>query len=99
MKKSLLHIVIISFVFLLTSTSTIQASDVDEATEACKQAIRISPAYADAHTNLGFAYSSLGKYNEAMEAYRQAVRINPDDTEAHYFLGSSYVSLKIKILP
>ena len=61
-----------------------------KAIEAYKQAIRIKPDIAEAHSNLGVAYGELGMYREAMEAYKQAIRIKPDYAEAHYNLGVIY---------
>ncbi len=91
-KYLLLHVLIISFVFFLTPTIQ-AASDVEEEIEACKQAIRIKPDYAEAHINLGVAYVELSMNKEAIEAYKQAIRINPDNAEAHYILGSFYAIL------
>ena len=45
-----------------------------EAIEAYKQAIRINPDDAKAHSNLGNAYDSSGMNKEAIEAYKQAIR-------------------------
>ncbi len=89
MRKYLLHVLIISFVFFLTPTIQ-AASDVEEAIEEYKQAIRINPDDATAHTNLGVAYGSSGMYKEAIEACKQAIRINPDNAVAHSNLGFVY---------
>ncbi len=88
MRKYLLHILIISFVFFLTPT--IQASDVEEEIEAYKQAIRTNPDDVQAHYNLGVAYFSSGKYKEAIDALKQAIRIDPDYAMAHNNLGVAY---------
>jgi len=61
-----------------------------EAIEEYKQAIRIFPNYAEAHSNLGANYVELGMYGEAIEEYKQAIRIDPDDAKAHYRLGITY---------
>ncbi len=91
-KYLLLHVLIISFVFFLTPT--IQAvSDVEEEIEDCKQAIRINPDYAEAHYNLGAAYTSSGMYKEGIDALKQAIRIDPDNAMVHYYLGRSYIYL------
>ncbi len=69
MRKYLLHILIISFIFF--QTPTIQAaSDVEEKIEACKQAIRIDPDNADAHYNLGGVYVILNDRGSAFEQYK-----------------------------
>jgi tetratricopeptide (TPR) repeat protein len=92
MRKHLLHVLIITFVFFLTPTIQ-AASDLEEAVEAYKQVIRIDPDNAKAHNNLGNAYFSSGMYKEAIEAYKQTIRIDPDDAQAHVNLGLAYVFL------
>ena len=64
-------------------------SDVEKI-EACKQAVKTNPDYADAHANLGDAYQASFMYEEAIESYKQAIRINPDNALAHYNLGVAY---------
>jgi tetratricopeptide (TPR) repeat protein len=49
-----------------------------EAIEACKQAIRVNPDYAEAHFNLGVVYTDLGMHKEAIEVFKQAISINHD---------------------
>ncbi|MHC4139171.1 MAG: tetratricopeptide repeat protein, partial [Planctomycetota bacterium] len=58
MRKYLLHLLIIPFVFFLTPAIQ-AASDVGEEIEALKQAIRIEPEYTQAHFNLGVVYDFL----------------------------------------
>ncbi len=42
----------------------------EEAIESYKQAIRIDPDYADAHSNLGLAYHYSNDRNSALEQYK-----------------------------
>ncbi len=91
-KHLILHVLIISFVFFLTPTIQ-AASGMEEKIEAYKQAIRINPDDAAAHTNLGVAYVESGMYKEAIEACKQAIRIDPDIAVAHTNLGAAYVLL------
>jgi len=67
-----------------------------EAIDAYKQAIRIDPDFADAHSNLGAAYGNLGKYKEAIRSFKQAIRINPGYVKAHYNIGCVYLILSDK---
>ena len=105
MRKYLLHVLIISFVFLLVPTACInrkveehfnlgnayyESGKWKEAIESYKQAIRIDPDFAYAHNNLGLAYDELDKYEEAIESFKLAIRIDPDDASAHYNLGTVY---------
>ena len=82
MKKYLLHILIISFVFLLAPTAHVAtyAGEIEDA----KEEVRKNPDDALAHFFLGVAYAESGKYEEAIESLKQAIRINPDDAQAHF---------------
>jgi tetratricopeptide (TPR) repeat protein len=94
MRKYLLHILIISFVFLLAPTvqaapylvywpSKLYAGDI----ETYKQEVEKNPDDAMAHYNLGCAYHESGKYQEAIESFKQAIRIDPLDV-----ISKSYLS-------
>ena len=61
--------------------------DARAAVAAGREAIRLKPDDAEAHTNLGNVLSSQGKLDEAIAEYREAIRLKPDDAEAHYNLG------------
>ena len=51
------------------------------------QAIAISPGVAQAHANLGYALSTLGRQDEALASYDTAIRLAPDFADAHYSRG------------
>jgi len=59
MRKYLLHVLIISFVFFITPT-ILAASDIEREIEELKQAIRINPDDAEAYINFGLAYVKFG---------------------------------------
>ena len=61
----------------------------EEAIAAYREAIRLQPDYADAHTNLGIALHAQGKLEEAIAAYRTAIRLQPDDARPTYNLGTA----------
>ncbi len=88
MRKYLLHILIISFVFLLAPTAQV-ASHAGELEDA-KEEVRKNPDDAMAHFKLGVAYGESGKYEEAIESHKQAIEIDPDFSEAHYNLGVAH---------
>ena len=67
-------------------------SDVEKI-EACKQAVKMNPDYADAHANLGDAYQASFMYEEAIESYKQAIRIDPNFTAAYFNLGLAHIFL------
>ena len=47
----------------------------DEAITAYRQAIALSPYYAEAHQNLGVALFKLGKLPEAIQSFGHAAQI------------------------
>ena len=42
-----------------------------------REAVRLSPVYAEAHNNLGVVLASLGRLGEATDEFRTALRIDP----------------------
>ena len=75
MRKYLLHVLIISFVFLLAPTAQVAtyAGEIEDA----KEEVRKNPDDAAANYNLGYAYGNLGKYEEAIESYKRTIRVSP----------------------
>jgi hypothetical protein len=60
-----------------------------EAAAYLRQAIRLKPAMAQAHNNLGLALAELGRFAEAEAAYEAALAIDPKMPEALTNLGSA----------
>ena len=91
MRKYLLHVLIISFVFILAPAAHVAtyAGEIEDA----KEEVRKNPDDAGAHFSLGVAYGALGKYEEEIESYKQAIRIDPDYADVHNNLGLAYVYL------
>ena len=52
-----------------------------------KQAIRIAPQMAQAHTMLGHAYRARGQYAEALQAYGRAEQLEPTESKHAYQIG------------
>ena len=48
-----------------------------EAEAAYREAIRLGPADASTHSNLGNVLYALERYAEAEAAYREAIRLDP----------------------
>jgi len=61
----------------------------DEAIAEYREAIRLTPDYAEAHNNLGAALQALRRTDESVAAYREAVRLKPDYATAWNNLGSA----------
>jgi tetratricopeptide (TPR) repeat protein len=74
-------------------TFCIETGRLDEAIEALKEAVRLDPNFANAHTNLGASYKQLGRNEEAIEALKEAVRSNPAHPGAYFILGDTYYRL------
>ncbi len=59
----------------------------DEAVAEFREAIRINPVLAEAHTYLGTILGHQKKLDEAAAEFREAIRIDPGMAEAHVYLG------------
>jgi tetratricopeptide (TPR) repeat protein len=59
----------------------------EQAIQAFKQAIRLSPTNHAVHYNIGNALRRQGKLDEAVTAYRKALSIKPDYVGAHNNIG------------
>jgi Flp pilus assembly protein TadD len=59
----------------------------DEAIVDLREAVRLEPAYADAHNNLGAALARHDQIDDAIVEYREALRLAPDLALAHNNLG------------
>ena len=46
-------------------------------------AIKLKPAYVEAHHNLGIALDNLGRLEEAIQSYTKAIELKPDFAIAH----------------
>ena len=59
----------------------------NEAAACFREAIRLEPGDAEAHSMLGTALSWQGKTDEAVAAFRESVRLVPNNTYAQLGLG------------
>lgn len=53
-----------------------------QAAEIFQQAVKLDPAFADAHFALGHAYFDMGEWQKAADSFQRALELNPNDTEA-----------------
>ena len=60
----------------------------DEAIHHCKNAVRLQPAFAPSHNNLGIVLSQEGKPEEAIAEFRAALDLDPDLAEAYQNWGA-----------
>ncbi len=52
-----------------------------------KSAVRLDPAFGEAHLQLGILYAEQGQYAKEIEEYRTAIRLDPQRADAHYRLA------------
>lgn len=67
--------------------------DCTRAVELIRSALSIDPTIAEAHKNLGAAFSGLGRYREAKESCELALAIDPDYADAHWNRGLAALAL------
>jgi len=58
-----------------------------EAESAFREALKSSPNYAEAHSNLGAMLERKGKVDQAAREYQAAIDNKPNFRQAHYQLG------------
>lgn len=61
-----------------------------------KEALRLRPAYPEAHNNIGNAYWQLDRTDEAVSEYRKAIRLRPNSPDFHFNLGMAYKKKGLK---
>ena len=54
----------------------------EDAIKELKKAIKLDPAFAIAHNNLGTVYFGMAKYDDAITEFDQALQLDPDFLEA-----------------
>jgi protein O-GlcNAc transferase len=59
-----------------------------DAIDHYKEAIRISPTFADAYSNMGNTLKEMGDVNGALQCYTRAIQINPAFADAQSNLAS-----------
>lgn len=65
----------------------LEATDVEQAIGAYRQALRLEPSHFDAHLNLGRLLHETGDVGLAERHYRRAEALRPDDPTAAFNLG------------
>jgi Flp pilus assembly protein TadD len=64
--------------------------ETDKAIRQFQEAVRLKPAFTDAHYNLGVALFKKGQTDEAISQYQEAIRLKPDYAGFHYNLGVAF---------
>ncbi len=65
----------------------IMANKADEARVAFERVVKISPADADTHADLGNVFHALGQLGAAQASYQRALKLNPRCSSVHCNLG------------
>ena len=65
----------------------IQQNRWEPAADALERAIRLDPALAQAHYDLGVCYFAQGRFDDARSAFNDARRLNPDYRFTTYYLA------------
>ena len=65
--------------------------DLPQIESLLKAALKLDPAFAEAHLQLGNLYSDQKQYAEAVPEYVSALKYNAEMADAHYRLGQAYV--------
>ena len=63
--------------------------DFDTAIEDYQAAIRLNPAYPEAHKGLGQVFLHKGNLDGAIAELKESVRLKPEDAQTHRNLGSA----------
>jgi len=72
----------------------LKSGETERALDAFERAIRLKPAYADAHYNRGAALQALGRLGEALASYDRAIQLTPDHANTHNNRGVVLKGLK-----
>ena len=71
-----------------------QLTNREQAAIQYREAVRLSPSFADAHNNLGIVLASLGQLGDAADEFRIALRIDPSNASAQTNLQLAEVTVR-----
>src|SRR6185295_3883549 len=72
------------------ATQQHQAGDLQGAVRAYQAILATHPARADVRSNLGAAYSALGRYEDAIEQYKRALLVDGTNYAIRFNLALAY---------
>jgi tetratricopeptide (TPR) repeat protein len=72
------------------ATQLHQTGDLQGAVRAYELILTTHPARVDVRSNLGAAYSALGRYEDAIDQYKRALVIDPANNAIHFNLAMAY---------
>ena len=68
------------------------AGDTAAALDVLREAVRLSPQYAEAHNLMGILYATAGDFDRAGGSFQQALKLRPDYSRAWNNLGNALKS-------
>ena len=72
------------------ATQLHQSGDLQGAVRGYLAILASHPARVDVRSNLGAAYSALGRYEDAIDQYKRAIAIDPGNYAIHFNLAMAY---------
>ena len=69
------------------ATEAMRRGDLDQAGNAFAAVVKLAPAFAQAHFNLGLVREDQGRHEEAVASLQKALQLNPRLRGANLFLG------------
>ncbi len=67
-----------------------RAGQLEQAADEYRALLKVAPAYAEAHANLGVVLAQLGQHQQAVESYQSALRLAPKLTQINLNLGIAH---------
>ena len=78
---------------LYLADSKMQTNQPEDARTLLEKVVKLSPASAIAHRDLGIIYADQDRKQDAMTEFQAAIKLAPKDVNAHWRLGRLYRSM------
>lgn len=81
---------------LYLADTDIQISQIENAGPLLEKVVKLNPALALGHLDLGIVLAQAGRKQDAVREMKEAARLDPDDVNVHWRLGRLYRSMDKK---
>ena len=81
---------------LYLADTDIQTSQIENAGPLLEKVVKLNPALALGHLDLGIVLAQAGHKQEAVREMKDAARLDPNDVNVHWRLGRLYRSMDMK---